>query len=749
VEVFLLPRHSSGWGPPYFAGQGGCVDDSHKGKTLTDEKGFFRLARPSELKEGLLLFRKEGFPPQWHGIGKDEWAFRRWILESGMRLKGAVKEEGGKSFPEAEVLLFPLEPRSSKEKDSDFAERPVVFMFPCERRPEFRTDEGGEFELPLFLPGTYKILVASKGAVHETEPGVFEGTPQAMGQPLAVRVKSGWTISGRVLDTQGLPLAAASVDVSQEAPGRLNVRSRTSTDEKGYFSLLAPALPPAGVKAQSKGHVEGGAWPVYPQGGSLQIVLMKSAALSGRLLDDGGKPVFSASLRGRMQELKKPPAPDQKYLDYWIGKKEIKTDGKGEFILTDMRPGYYRLEFEAAGLAPLVTQVFQLAEGEEKNLGELRFSAGWTLEGTLRGTEGRPVSGAEIRLTDKGEMNVERTLKTESGGKGEYRIKGLLDGVYTVRIKHTDYAQAVFRNVEINGKTIGTGKAFTLDAVLGRGGRITGEVRGLDERPVEGVNIALQDLSAKWDSDDQPERAATDASGRFAIKNVRPGKWRLLTRAPGLGMHKDVALSEGETLEVLLQPEPVTVYGGCFGPDGGPLSATWIPDKVFENLDKLVMRSDSYVLGGLPPGSISMKMWIKDDTSSGRIAEVWETLEVPDSKTAVQRDFKMAGEISGRVTAPGCPEATVMGVYALPTALALKVPFDSIFPDGLAATITSERDGSFRLYVPRAGKYVLAVGSPWKTGEHFHALDEITIENGDVRQGVELQIPCPPRPKEQ
>jgi RNA polymerase sigma factor (sigma-70 family) len=172
-----------------------------------------------------------------------------------------------------------------------------------------------------------------------------------------VTLDPGWTFTVKVVGPDGKPLAAAwSFGVARE-------RDKTKTAE---FTVRAfnPRRPHDILFQHLEKGLVGAAQPPKETGGSVTVRMGPGAAVTGRLVDAGGKPRAGAELEVRFRPKKDPDW-------YRYHPERVKTDREGRFRLEALLPSYEfglsdhkgELSFRAPGA------------GETKDLGDVRLKA--------------------------------------------------------------------------------------------------------------------------------------------------------------------------------------------------------------------------------------------------------------------------------------------------------------------------------------------------------------------------------------
>ncbi len=201
-------------------------------------------------------------------------------------------------------------------------------------------------------------------------------------------------------------------------------------------------------------------------------------------------------------------------------------DPQGQFKVLTPPEGEFRVVVRADGFAPNVFHV-QGASGKKLQIPEIRLGDGEHVVGEVVDAEtGAPIPEAFASLADPSKLERLRFIRPErvaslgmTGHGGWYQLRRVPRGLLVLVVEHPDYLPEF---VPVNTRD-------QLPSVkLHRGGTITGTVRDAKGAVMPGVRVVA--LSA--DANDGAE-ATADVRGRFEIRRLRPGHYRIVAESFG------------------------------------------------------------------------------------------------------------------------------------------------------------------------------------------------------------------------
>ena len=423
--------------------------------TVTDLEGRFRMKMGGSIDFGSNM-RLKASHPQYSAAFSDNVKaekgqpapFVEMSLVSGGRVEGVVRD--------GEYPLQGVQVRLGRDAGDN--EQGMIFAMmgiPSGGRKVF-TDEEGRFLFERVTPGAYDV--EAKGVQFAASDTQKITLADGGSVSLEFTLDPGGVVEGIVVDQGRNPLAGARVKVFQENDelsremgtmrGEMMRRmigaslATTATDDFGMFRAVGIPRETMVVRAELDGFVPGEVTGVFPDSGTIEVVLVPEARIDGIVREAGsGRPVteFKVSLR-RMDEERNDEMP---FLMSDRGRSfETST---GEFSFQDLEPGQYGLEVRATGYTRFQEEL-TLKVGERK-----RVKATLAESGTVRGLvlidqTGDPLRGAQISFQSPGESGSASFFQsmmgqgTRTDKDGRFEITEIPDASEQVLvIRHQNY----------------------------------------------------------------------------------------------------------------------------------------------------------------------------------------------------------------------------------------------------------------------------------------------------------------------
>lgn len=453
------------------------------------------------------------------------------------------------------VWIALLRDGSRKGPDKPFAEKTISLPpGPKRARVSFDGLEAGRWLLSWRGPG-----------IAEEEKAFTVGkTPVDAAE---VVLKAGRTLRGSVRDDLGLVVEGASIKVG---PGREfhvdsplpDVTALSGSD--GTFALAG--LQVEGTlswSATAKRHVSAKG----RLGGEtrLEIVLERAQRVTGRVVDADGTPIAEAGINPGYYEL----GPDGRARSHFGHPERVLTDELGRFAFHRpyLLPGRVFVRVQGFLTRSMLLEPVVPGDPRELDLGDLSLESGRTVTGRVRtASDGRPVPGASVVAgwtTGAGSSAASDGSRTETDGDGAFELTGLpREGTVRIVASALSYAKS--------SATLGA-DSDSVDLLLGKGGRIEGEVCGT------AAELARSSIvyGAGGEHASRANEVPLGPDGRFVVENAETGRWHFLrawtfrdasgaSRSSSLGVSSAeawVLVEEGATVRVRLACDGILVTG--------------------------------------------------------------------------------------------------------------------------------------------------------------------------------------------
>ncbi|MEM6457186.1 MAG: carboxypeptidase regulatory-like domain-containing protein, partial [Acidobacteriota bacterium] len=682
---------------------------SHASARSGADGGFVLRGVPRDVPLRLHM-RKDGYVADDRTIGRDR-APREIALRRALDAVGEVVDLDGRPVANAVATLQPA-PEDQTDPEARWRRGRGL-------RPAW-TDRDGRFVARALEPGRYHLTVEADGLAPVTVPGVRVAMPEApaparpapddadaagavAGDPAPIAdlgqivLVPGVPLAGRVVDGDGLPIAAAAVRIGRTdgrgAATLLGVATRQDrradavTDVDGGF--VVDALEPGStvlVDVSHAAHATARQSVRVPAAGDARgpvtFTLAPLARLGGQVVDADGQPVIGARVavsgrgRGIPQNTTQVTGADGRFtIDRVVaGPNEIIVDADGfrRFRMRDVTPP---------------------ANGAIDDL-VLTLTRGLRVVGRVETEAGDPVPGTFVHLEPNGRARV----GLEGDGattddRGRFAIDGLGAGSYTATAYSERYGQA---RTAVLLRTDAEGPA-EIALTLPIGQPVRGRVEDAAGQPVVHASVMLR-------SGAEPARnqgVRTGADGRFEIASVRAGRYRLRVQHPAYAAH---------TLPERIRVDDAPVEGVRIVLSPGARVRGQLEDVAFEDLGRVFVHAQqlerardsgggdsrqgrvdhdaTYVITGLSPGRwrISARVGHSGARAPGGVVEIVDGADEKTFDLRFERGVTLTGSV---LRSDGAPAAGVVAATAL-------------------GTDPAQRSGGGRTSIDGAGRFRLA-----------------------------------------
>jgi hypothetical protein len=395
---------------------------------------------------------------------------------------------------------------------------------------------------------------------------------------LAASTLSAQSIEGTVINRlTGAPISGVEISFTSD-PQHLKATADATSDAQGAFRVEGLKPGAYSPHAEKRGFIPSAAGlrPIQVvEGGqpvTLRIEMIPMGKLSGRVLDEDGKPVKGATLE----------------LLASFGGPTVTADANGNFSFEDIVPATYTLAarppksakaFDRDGrraawvltYSPGVTQRSAASRvtinpGAEIYGHEIKFASApvQRISGVVLDQKGEPVSGADIQLEDPTRLTQQTYAQTNSAADGAFEFRDIPEGDW--RLSASRAGMKAFQSVQIAGRDVERyelrlAPPFSIEGVL-----------MLDAPAARPTAIML--APAVGGSEIVTLRPAAD--GKFSAGGVYPGRYQVTPIPPGPQFYlASIKLGDQESVdgrvEFFSSSLPLTV---TYRSDGGTVRGT-------------------------------------------------------------------------------------------------------------------------------------------------------------------------------
>jgi len=679
-------------------------------------------------KEGLGS-RDEGPIPIDAGTDRSDLELK---LEAGAML--AFKLVTAQDTPVKDVDLR-LQPQAAGRR------RGMSFAAGDVDRDKIVSQGDGKFLIKALDAGTFDLTLQPPDFADVAREGVKlkGGETTDLG---TIRVKESKSIAGKVVDTNGQPIAGASISAMWvDADMRLARESKTGPDGRYRLAGLGDQ-PLRNVMVRAPGYANATREAASPGDTAVDFTLEKTGSLVGRILLPGGTAPAAFRVQAFPEAKEKQERSGMRIV---IGGRQdedqIFTDPSGNFRLDGVEPGTVTLTANADGKAPGRKSGLKVASDQVTDVGTITLEDGRVLRGrVVSAKDDAPVPGATVSVSQPQSfmMTVGRDNAAGvaiSALDGRFEIAGLEPRAYAIDVTQPDYSPNSGR-VEISPD------ADTDDFVvkLSRGGTITGLVRDAQKQILPNAGVLLTKIPMAGG----PQTVSTGPDGRYTFEKIAPGEYMVIRAPTGggplmlIGGMKQIVVREGETTVHDLDEASKINLTGRVLKGGQPVANAMLLFSVGDGngppTDLKQSRSDAdgrYQIGLDAAGAYAVVVTTGGAFFGGGRSAI--ALQVPDQPNPVLDITMKTAGISGRVlNAEGKP---IGG--AVVSATAGGTSGGSGGHRGRGTEDQSDPDGSFLIDGLDPGTYTLTAAA---SGYRNATVPPVTVANESDVPAVDVRM---------
>jgi uncharacterized GH25 family protein len=575
---------------------------------------------------------------------------------------------------------------------------------------EAETDERGAFRITGLGKGPFVVRVEQRPASDETGSGSAGDGAKPPPKPkwkaelrgqktpredLELVLEPPLSVAGRVVDSEGKPVSKFKVSARPHVEGspiaglgRAAV-SQSYESADGAFALegLHAGKWELRAEAQDFAPPDGGPLVELPLPAGAQpvlLTLLRSASVSGRVVDPLGNPVKDAQVAPKIEL-----ADVTKFVSR--GERlEARTQSDGSFTLASLGPGSYNLVASASGWARSEPVAVTVAESQLQEGLVLTLRRGGSIRVEVFDEQGLPASDQPVMAQNPADIGSQRMGST--GSDGQFLFEAVEPGDWQVMTfggeggggpPKGDDADAMMADLLGNMK-FQMAKVVEGQEILVQLGAPPSDpvlVKGKIELAGEGqAGVMVVFIADGRKSGEAMKFSTSDKAGRFELQLSEPGSYLVTTQKVGsAGTQQNFELR----VDVPKQPEyglqidlPMgKISGTVRGPEGpapGVRVSLWNDGPVANGslsggnyAEQVTDAGGRYEIGWLRPGtfvvaaggSAMMGAIEMGGGSLGRQVRAGVVVAKGASVDGVDFRLEPAGSIAGEVRSAGQPAA--------------------------------------------------------------------------------------------
>lgn len=410
------------------------------------------------------------------------------VLTRGAALEGVVTLPGGVPATGAQVAL-----------GGGNAEIAGVVFIGASGTP---TDGDGHYRIEGVKEGPQSVeaeLPGYRRAAKDLE--VHGGTNR-----LDFQLGEGFTISGRVIDPSGRPVADVALQLTSNGALPLPAGNEVSGTDGGFrFGGLSGGR--FGLSASKAGYA-GARQEVQVTDASIdnvEITLTPGGVIAGKVVGLEFRDISNLEVTA----ISRSPSPELGF------PRRGQVDFEGKYRVEGVPAGEWQLRGTVAGSGRSAQKNVTLPEAGGLVEADLEFGGGLTLSGHIT-RAGKPVADARVSVSG---IENETGSTSSSDATGAYRIEGLKPGSYRLSVAQLGLAAGQERQVSLE-----TSQEVDVDLSTARlSGRVFEKGSGA---PLANVRVTALPAAPGQEGALGPQ-SVSDASGTFTLENVETGSYRV------------------------------------------------------------------------------------------------------------------------------------------------------------------------------------------------------------------------------
>lgn len=398
------------------------------------------------------------------------------------------------------------------------------------------SDDHGRFEIQL-ATGTYQINVTRDGF------GPTSVVAQT-GDTVAVVLPKSGTIKGHVVDEKGRPVRRFTVDlvsaVPGDAPAPPPVWSKAFDARDGAFEAAQLPAWPVVVRASSPDHAPAFSKPMQlrpDETREITLTLGEGCVLEGKVVDKAGNPLPRVLVNAE-ERLTSGSVSDPLIQ----AANEAVSETDGSFQLDHVPHGTVLVRgYDDDNAVSSVT--IEVGECDKLAPVKLTMSPGGSVEGTARTSDGKPIAGARVSITER----AVGIVNTYTDAEGYYRFDALPAGVFRIELDHEQQSALKFVMVRDGGDT-----KLDLTLFAAGTGKLEGKVTAGD-KPIAGARLLVASNHGRAQGVAM-YFPTTGPDGAFSVPSLPAGAYLVSVMSTPAGAGVEVKKDETATVSIDVSP---------------------------------------------------------------------------------------------------------------------------------------------------------------------------------------------------
>jgi protocatechuate 3,4-dioxygenase beta subunit len=532
----------------------------------------------------------------------------------------------------------------------------------------FTTSEQGVADFRT-TEGMFSIGVGGEGVVSKTVP------PQKLTarlSPVTVEVERAVTVSGRVVNSDGAPVAEAMVFFL-----RSGIAPTATSAADGSFTLGGIAAGRVTLVAGSGkfARIESAPVEVTAPAKNVTLTVPKPARLEGRVVDRGTRqPITEFTISAARPN--GPMFPQSMHAN------------DGAFVLEAVAPGELEIRATASGYIAGKRSGVVAEEGKTVSGVEVQLDRGARITGHVTGG-GQPLANVQVMRPNSGSSGGQMANTDQNG---DYILDGMEAGDRTIEFRRNGFVPAK------KDVTVEVGKDARLDVDLDKGRELQGRVADKSGQAVAGAHVTVTVSGGVTTGG-----AMSAADGTFRLDGLAEGRYFLSARKDGYITATQPAEVPSATQVVLTLDRGGSITGHVHGVEAFDMPTVNV--TAFGAGSGTSARPDesgAFSLQGLPDGKVTV---VATSSNGARRRTTQKQVDVVNGSGTVELELNEGFTIRGRVMTPGGPLRSG-GVYFGPPRG--RMPGVSV-PTGSSQL---QADGSYEVAGLALGAYEVRVDSP-------------------------------------